>query len=43
MEADESALAQIERQLVQHGVTAYLPTTVTASQEKILECAKRLG
>ncbi|HEY2911914.1 MAG TPA: N-acetylglucosamine-6-phosphate deacetylase, partial [Candidatus Angelobacter sp.] len=23
MEADESALAQIERQLVQHGVTAY--------------------
>src|ERR1041385_7375421 len=43
MEADESALAQIERQLVQHGVTAYLPTTVTASQEKILNALDGLG
>lgn len=43
MEADESALAQIERQLVQHGVTAYLPTTVTASQEKILKALGGLG
>lgn len=43
MEADESALAQIERQLVQHGVTAYLPTTVTAPQEKILEALDGLG
>jgi N-acetylglucosamine-6-phosphate deacetylase len=43
MEADESALAQIERQLVQYGVTAYLPTTVTASQEKILKALGGLG
>ena len=43
MEADESALAQIERQLVKHGVTAYLPTTVTASQEKILKALSGLG
>src|SRR5215467_6845405 len=43
MEANESALAQIERQLVQHGVTAYLPTTVTAPHEKILEALDGLG
>jgi len=43
MEAGESALAQIERQLVKHGVTAYLPTTVTASQEKILKALDGLG
>ncbi|HEY4677980.1 MAG TPA: N-acetylglucosamine-6-phosphate deacetylase [Candidatus Angelobacter sp.] len=43
MEADEPALAQIERQLVKHGVTAYLPTTVTASQERILNALGGLG
>ena len=43
MEANESALAQIEFQLVKHGVTAYLPTTVTAPQEKILEALNGLG
>ena len=43
MEADESALAQIERQLVKHGVTAYLPTTVTAPQERILRALDGLG
>lgn len=43
MEADESALAQIERQLVQHGVTAYLPTTVTASHDRILKALEGLG
>jgi N-acetylglucosamine-6-phosphate deacetylase len=43
MEADESALEQIERQLVKHGVTAYLPTTVTAPQEKILKALEGLG
>jgi N-acetylglucosamine-6-phosphate deacetylase len=43
MEADESALTQIERQLAKHGVTAYLPTTVTASQEKILKALDGLG
>jgi N-acetylglucosamine-6-phosphate deacetylase len=43
MEADESALAQIELQLVKHGVTAYLPTTVTAPQEKTLKALDGLG
>lgn len=43
MEANESALEQIECQLVRHGVTAYLPTTVTASQEKILNTLSGLG
>jgi N-acetylglucosamine-6-phosphate deacetylase len=43
MEASESALAQIERQLVKHGVTAYLPTTVTAPQEKTLKALDGLG
>ncbi len=43
MEADEAALAEIERQLAKHGVTAYLPTTVTASQEKILQALSGLG
>ena len=43
MEADESALTQIERQLAKHGVTAYLPTTVTAPQEKILKALDGLG
>jgi N-acetylglucosamine-6-phosphate deacetylase len=43
MEADESALTEIERQLVRHGVTAYLPTTVTASQEKTLNALDGLG
>jgi N-acetylglucosamine-6-phosphate deacetylase len=43
MEASESALAQIERQLVEHGVTAYLPTTVTAPNEKILSALDGLG
>jgi N-acetylglucosamine-6-phosphate deacetylase len=43
MEADESALAQIELHLVQHGVTAYLPTTVTAPHERILGALHGLG
>jgi N-acetylglucosamine-6-phosphate deacetylase len=43
MEASESALAQIEFQLVKHGVTAYLPTTVTAPHERILETLDGLG
>jgi N-acetylglucosamine-6-phosphate deacetylase len=43
MEASESALAQIELQLVKHGVTAYLPTTVTAPCERILQALDGLG
>lgn len=43
MEGDDASLAPIERQLVQHGVTAYLPTTVTASRERTLKALDRLG
>jgi N-acetylglucosamine-6-phosphate deacetylase len=43
MEPDKSARKQIERQLVQHGVTAYLPTTVTAPQDRILQALEHLG
>src|ERR1700756_2235778 len=43
MEADESALEQIELQLVKHGVTAYLPTTVTAPHDRIFAALDGLG
>jgi N-acetylglucosamine-6-phosphate deacetylase len=43
MEGDESALARIETQLAQHGVTAYLPTTVTAPEGRTLQALDRLG
>jgi N-acetylglucosamine-6-phosphate deacetylase len=43
MEGDESALARIEMQLAQHGVTAYLPTTVTAPEGRTLQALERLG
>ena len=43
MEADESARARIETQLVQHGVTAFLPTTVTAPEDRILRALEFLG
>lgn len=43
MEADETALQEFERHLLRHGVTAYLPTTVTARQDKIIAALDRLG
>jgi len=43
MEGDDSALAQIEAQLARHGVTAYLPTTVTAAKDRILQALESLG
>src|SRR5215470_14899440 len=43
MEADDSALAAIERSLAKHGVTAYLPTTVSAPEERILRALEHLG
>jgi len=43
MEPDDSALAQVERQLVKHGVTGYLPTTVTAPEDRILRAVDTLG
>lgn len=43
MEPDSHAQEAFERQLLRHGVTAYLPTTVTAPLEKILSALDRLG
>jgi len=43
MEVDPSALAAIERGMVKHGVTSYLPTTVTAPLPDILRSLEHLG
>jgi N-acetylglucosamine-6-phosphate deacetylase len=43
MEADDGALAAIERHMVGHGVTCYLATTVTAPQDKILQALEHLS
>jgi len=43
MEGDPAALPAIERQMVKHGVTSYLPTTVTAPEASILAALERLG
>jgi N-acetylglucosamine-6-phosphate deacetylase len=43
MEAGDKALARIEAQLARHGVTAYLPTTVTAPQDRTLKALEYLG
>lgn len=43
MEADASGLAALERSLLQSGVTAYVPTTVTAPMERLLSALDRLG
>lgn len=43
MEADTTALAVIGRHMAKHGVTSYLPTTVTAPQDKILKALEHLG
>src|SRR5215471_18054615 len=43
MEADPAALPAIERHMVKHGVTSYLPTTVTAPEDSILTALEHLG
>src|SRR5258708_25992796 len=43
MEFDPSALAAIERGMVKHGVTSYLPTTVTAPLPDTLRSLEHLG
>jgi N-acetylglucosamine-6-phosphate deacetylase len=43
METDASALAAIERHTARHGVTSYLPTTVTAPEDRILRALEYLG
>ena len=43
MEASPSALAAIERGMARHGVTSYLPTTVTAPLDDTLRSLEHLG
>jgi N-acetylglucosamine-6-phosphate deacetylase len=43
MEADDAALAAIETGMAKHGVTSYLPTTVTAPEDRILRALEHLG
>jgi|SRR5579863_364418 len=43
MESDPAALPAVEQLLAKHGVTTYLPTTVTASGDHILAALDRLA
>jgi N-acetylglucosamine-6-phosphate deacetylase len=43
MEADSDGLRQLEEHLLRHGVTGYLPTTVTAERGRTLSALDRLG
>ena len=43
MSAEASGLASLEQFLARHGVTSYLPTTVTAPLEQILSALERLA
>src|SRR5262245_42155559 len=43
MESDASALRAIQRQMARHGVTSYLPTTVTAPPDDTLRALEHLG
>jgi N-acetylglucosamine-6-phosphate deacetylase len=43
MEANKEALPTLERFLLRHGVTSYLPTTVTAPLDQTLAALDRLG
>jgi N-acetylglucosamine-6-phosphate deacetylase len=43
MSADPDALPAVEQLLARHGVTSYLPTTVTASGDHILSALDRLA
>lgn len=43
MESDSSALQAIQHHMARHGVTSYLPTTVTAPQDDTLRALEHLG
>lgn len=43
MQDDPSGRVAFEKSLARHGVTSYLPTTVTASMDRILGAVDRLG
>jgi N-acetylglucosamine-6-phosphate deacetylase len=43
MESDPGALSAVEQLLYRHGVTSYLPTTITAPLDKTLKAVDRLA
>jgi len=43
MEGDDSALVAIQRAMAKHGVTSYLPTTVSAPEDRLLSALEHLG
>ena len=43
MEGDDTAIASIERHMLRHGVTSYLPTTVTAPLKRTLTALEHMG
>lgn len=43
MNADGDGLALLERAMARHGVTSYLPTTVSAPEDRILQALENLG
>ena len=43
MEASAESLKELARFEASHGTTAFLPTTISASQEKLVEVAKAVG
>lgn len=43
MEADRDGLSKVEQMLSQHGVTSYLPTTITAPVDKTLAALETLA
>src|SRR5260370_5344729 len=43
MTAGGAALSAFERHMAKHGVTSYLPTTITAPQERILKALENLA
>ena len=43
MEDNDAALTAVGLSIARHGVTGYLPTTVTASEDKTLRALERLG
>ncbi|HLH07115.1 MAG TPA: N-acetylglucosamine-6-phosphate deacetylase [Terriglobales bacterium] len=43
MEATPDALAAVERSLAKHGVTSYLPTTVTAAVDRTVDSLQKLA
>src|SRR5215813_4751864 len=42
MEGDDSALVAIQRAMAKHGVTSYLPTTVSAPEDRLLSALEHL-